>query len=376
MTFAYRVSEYFRPFSLAVLFGLATALPIQAADFDLDALIAAAKAEPPITVYDSTGKIVSIGENFTAKYGIQATGQKVSAKAQLEMIIREAQANNVQGDVVMITDAPAAIAQLIPQGFVESYLPGDMVEKIDASYHNPLTVTTNANLWVYNSEVYDSCPVSNMWELTQPEWSGRVAIVDPLLKGTYTDWFSQMAAHGDDAVANAYADHFGKPLATDQASATAAWVKAFGENGPLVTEGDDQVSEAVGAKGQAEPFFGLMSSAKFRDIEGKDYALAVCKDMAPWVGWTYSKLGLIASGTDSPNAAKLFIHFVLTEEGIAPQMADGKVPTNSDIQMPDDEPSGLASVADKLFSYNSESGLEDFDTRQDWQDFWRLSYRR
>ncbi len=52
------------------------------------------------------------GENFSAKYGLKATGMKVSANSQLEMIIREAQADNVQGDVVLITDAPAALAQL------------------------------------------------------------------------------------------------------------------------------------------------------------------------------------------------------------------------------------------------------------------------
>ena len=34
--------------------------------------------------------------------------------------------DNVQGDVVLITDAPSALAQLLPAGFVENYLPGDM----------------------------------------------------------------------------------------------------------------------------------------------------------------------------------------------------------------------------------------------------------
>lgn len=81
--------------------------------FDLDALIAAAKKEKPITVYDSTGKIVEMAKNFAAKYGLSAEGSKVKASAQLEMIIREARANNIQGDVSIVSDAPAAMAQLI-----------------------------------------------------------------------------------------------------------------------------------------------------------------------------------------------------------------------------------------------------------------------
>ncbi len=53
-------------------------------------------------------------------------------------------------------------------------------------------------------------PVSNIWELTEPKWKGKVALVDPLTKSTYTDWFNQMEAHGDDKVAAAYKAHFGK----------------------------------------------------------------------------------------------------------------------------------------------------------------------
>ena len=71
---------------------LAAPVLVQAEDFDLDALIEAAKQEAPINIYDSTGKIVEMAENFSAKYGLKATGIKVSASSQLEMIIREGEA--------------------------------------------------------------------------------------------------------------------------------------------------------------------------------------------------------------------------------------------------------------------------------------------
>jgi iron(III) transport system substrate-binding protein len=358
---------------LAFAGGAATA---QDAAFDLDALIAAAKAEPPITIYDSTGKIVDMAEAFTAKYGVQATGQKVSANSQLEMIIRENQSGNASGDVALITDTPAALAQLLPNNFVQSYLPPDMADKIPAAYQSPLAISTNANVWAYNTEVYDACPVKNIWELTTPEWKGKVAFVDPLTKGTYTDWFNQMATYGDDQMRAAYKDQFGKDLDTDEASASAEWIKGFANNAPLVTDADDPISDAVGAPGQAAPFFGLISSAKFRDNEDKGYKLGLCADLKPWSGWTYTKLGLVASKSDSPNAAKLFIHYILTEEGIAPQVKDGKISTNIDVKIPEGEPSGLAAHLDTLFQYNGASGMDDWDTRQDWQDFWRINYKK
>lgn len=344
--------------------------------FDLDALVAAAKAEKPITIYDSTGKIVEMAENFSAKYGLKATGMKVSANSQLEMIIRESQSNNVQGDVVLITDAPAALAQLLPEGFVENYLPADMAAKIPTELQNPLAISTNANVWAYNTEAYDKCPVSNIWELTEPRWKGKIALVDPLTKGSSTDWFNQLETHGNDQVAAAYKAHFGKDIETTEKSAAAAWIKALAQNAPLATDGDDPISEAVGVAGQKEPFFGLLSSAKFRDNEDKGYKLGICTDLKPWVGWTYIKLGLIASKTQSPNMAKLFVHYILTEEGIAPQMKDGKVPTNTDIKMPENEPPGLAKISDRLFGYSSATGLDDFDRREEWQDFWRVNYSK
>ena len=355
---------------------LAAPVLVQAEDFDLDALIEAAKQEAPINIYDSTGKIVEMAENFTKAYGVQATGIKVSASDQLELIIREAQAGNIQGDVVLLTDTPAAVAQLLPEKFVYSWLPADMAEKIPEQFHDPLAITTNASVWAYNTEVYDSCPVKNLWELTKPEWSGKVAFYDPLLKGTYPDWFNQMQAHSDDVMRAAYKETFGDDLVTDEDSATKAWVKAFAGNRPLIADGDDPISEAVGAPGQKTPFFGLLSSAKFRDNADKGYKLGLCKDLGPWPGWTYTKLALIASGTKSPNAAKLFVHYVLTADGIAPQAVDGKLPTNIDIALPADEPSGIGQVLDKLEQYDASTALDDWDARETWQDFWRINYTK
>ena len=363
-------------FAAAALIGLLAATPVLAEDFDLDALVAAAKQEAPINIYVSTGKIVEMADNFSKKYGVKATGIKVSASDQLEMVIREGQAANVQGDVVLLTDTPAAVAQLLPEKFVYSWLPPDMADKIPEQFHDPLAITTNASVWAYNTEVYDSCPVKTLWDLTKPEWKGKVAFYDPLVKGTYPDWFNQTAMHHDDEMRAAYKETFGKDLETDEDSATKAWVKAFAENGPLITKGDDEIAEAVGAPGQKEPFFGLLSSAKFRDNSDKGYKLGLCKDLGPWPGWTYTKLALIASGTKSPNAAKLFIHYVLTDEGIAPQAVDGKLPTNQDISLPADEPSGIGDVLDKLEQYDASTALDDWDAREEWQDFWRLSYKK
>ncbi|MET0530833.1 MAG: ABC transporter substrate-binding protein, partial [Microvirga sp.] len=334
--------------------------------FSLDALIEAAKKEPPISVSSTTGKIVQQAEAFTKKYGVRAAGTKANAAAQLEMVIREAQAKNVQVDVLQISDVPAGVAQLLPKDFVESWLPPDLAKTVPAIYQNPLVITNEANVWAYNTQIHSSCPVKNIWELTEAKWKGKVALQDPLGKASYVDWFNQLAQHADDKVRSAYKEFYGKELKTDEDSATAAWVKALAANGPLLTDADEGAAQAVGAPGQKEPFVGLVSSAKFRNNTDSGAKLGLCTGLQPFAGWMYPSLGLIAKGTDSPNAAKLFIHYLLTEEGIAPQAVDGKISTNKDAKLPTDEPSGIGKVLDQIFPYSAATATKDWDSRQDW----------
>jgi iron(III) transport system substrate-binding protein len=360
--------------------GLMTALmigtaPVFAADFDLDALIAAAKQEAPITVYATTGKIVETAEAFTAKYGVQATGKKVNEATQMDLLDREAAAGNIVGDVSVAGDVAVSIAELIPAGIAYSWLPPDLASTIAVGAQNPLVVVTDQHVWSYNTEAYDTCPVTNIWQLTEPEWKGKVAMLDPLEKPNYADWFNQMATHHDADVAKAYEHLYGKPLETTEASATAAWVKAYAANGPLLAD-SEAVSEAVGAPGQTAPFVGMNSVAKFRNNVDKGYKLGICAGIEPFAGFAYPGLGLIASGTKSPNAAKLFIHYLMTEEGISNQTVDGKVSSNSQVPANSDEASGIAEHMDEMMPYDSSTAPADYENRETWQDLWTINYAR
>jgi iron(III) transport system substrate-binding protein len=98
--------------------------------------------------------------------------------------------------------------------------------------------------------------------------------------------------------------------------------------------------------------------------------------MKPWLGWEYGSVGVITSGTNSPNASKLFVHYVMTKDGIGPEAVDGKLSTNKDVGLPDSEPSGIGKVHDQVFPYSISSALDDWDARQDWQDLWRVNYHK
>jgi iron(III) transport system substrate-binding protein len=128
------------------------ALPASASDFDLNALIEAAKTEPPISVYASTGKIKTSAEAFTAKYGIEANGSKVKGAAQIELVLREYQAGNVIGDLLISSDPAVAATELIPSGVVYSWLPPDLADDIGPDSRDPVVVWRDPAIWSYNNE--------------------------------------------------------------------------------------------------------------------------------------------------------------------------------------------------------------------------------
>nr|MBC8159511.1 ABC transporter substrate-binding protein [Alphaproteobacteria bacterium] len=215
-----------------------------------------------------------------------------------------------------------------------------------------------------------------IWDLTTAKWARKIAMPDPLNKPSYVDWFNQMDAHWDGAIADAYKAHFGKALDTGKQSATAAWVKALAANGPLLTDSDSAAADAIGAPGQAQPFFGIMSTSKYRSIESDGLKLGICKGIKPYIGFANPSYGLIASETKSPNTAKLFLHFMMTEDGVSPMTKDGKVSGNTAVPSHPKEPSGVAALAAQLTPFDADTGGSGLDKRQDWQDLWRVSYKR
>lgn len=343
-------------------------------DYTLEALIAAAQTEGEITVTDSTGKIVDQAEAFGAKYGIKINGIKMKATEQIETAIRENQAGNIQTDVLVISDVPTVASELLDREFVVSWIPPDLKDDIDPKYHHPLTITVDPNVWAYNTEVYgDTCPVDNMWDLTTDNHAGKLVFQDVALKPTFYDWFNQMAKDSDDEMRQAYKDFFGEELETDEPSATHEWVKRFEQNNVRLTNGSQDMADAVGAPGQSDPFFGMVAVSKFRENDSNGYVLGVCKEMKPWIGPAYGKTAVISAGTKNPNASKLFVHYLLTEEGIALQLDDGKISTNNTISMPEDEPTDVMSYFDDMFIVDSKFGARDFDDRTEWNDFWIMN---
>ncbi|WP_309066907.1 ABC transporter substrate-binding protein [Microbacterium sp.] len=348
--------------------------PDETADgFDLEKLVAAAKKEGPITIYDQTGKVVQIAEAFTAKYGIEATGVKIETNV-IEKVRTEGKSGNVIGDVLASAEV-AGVYSLIEDGLLTNWVPGDMYDKLPEEARYPFLNLYETYVWTYNAAAFpDGCPVENVWELTEPDWKGRVALPDPEKFATYPIGWNQSARDHDDEFADAYEAQFGEEIDTDEESAVHEWLKRFAQNSPIVGKDAEAPSDAVGGEGQPDPAIALIPGSKYRNNEDKGYAQAVCTDLEPYAGWTVPQSMAYASNTDSPNAAKLYIHFATSQEGMEFVMPDGKASFSPDVK-PAEDRHGLLALADegKLQPYSTEYLSDDFSSISEWLDFWRSS---
>lgn len=351
-----------------------SATPVIDTGFNLDKLIAAAKQEGGITVYDSTGDITKTAAAFTAKYGIKATGVKSKVGDTLEKMTRENQAGNVTIDATFYEDGPSLVGQLLAQKVVYTWIPGSLAQDIPAASQNPLQVLSKGNLWVYNPKLSPKgCPVQNIWDLADPAWKGKVAMQDPLSKPNIVEFFNQLKSGGDSQLRAAYQAKYGKDLPAGD-SAAETWVKGLARNSPILTSSDDDAAAAVASPNQTKQRVALVSNAKFRDVQDKGYAMRVCTGMQPWAGYQYPKFAAVATKTKHPNAAKLFVYFMLTQAGVDTQMDTGGIPGNAKLKPGAFMPAGLTDWNKQLFVFDPAKLGSDFGNLQTMQDLWRLNH--
>src|SRR5699024_12851819 len=64
---------------------------------------------------------------------------------------------------------------------------------------------------LYNNEAYDKAPIDNWWELTKPEWKGKITMKNPLEAADIQDLFLKMIQHSDE-MEEAYREEFGEDI--------------------------------------------------------------------------------------------------------------------------------------------------------------------
>ncbi len=323
----------------------ALAAPAMAQDVDTlspEALLPLAQKEGKVTVYSFTSRIARVEKAFEEAFpGIDLIGFDMSSTEMITRLRTEAAAGIPNADVVYISDAPVVLGELLETGVLKNYVPARVADKLDEAFKSPLLAQRlSTKVLMYNEEAHpDGAPVDNLWDLTTPEWNGKVLMVDPLQRGDYLDLMTEFILQSDE-LAKAYETRFGKPIALDEGVETAGhqFIVDLFENDLVLLASTDDVNAAIGKIGQESPPIGFTSYSDRRDNEDEGWALQVVNDIAPSNGIVFPALLAVTTDTKNPAAARLAVDFLMGDDsktggpGYAPFYVAGDWATRSDIE--------------------------------------------
>jgi iron(III) transport system substrate-binding protein len=286
---------------------------------DWAAIEEAAKNEGSVIVYANSSKISKAAEIWAEKYpDIKIEAYDLGGDDVLSKTVGEQESGLYVGDVWFSSGGAELIGNVIPHEYVWRFLPSDT--KAPDEYTHPLLMSRfGTTILAYNSELNDSCPITNLWEVTQPEWKGKFVIEDPLNDASTLSKLITVAFHADE-MKQAYVDLYGKEpeLDSDTPDAGWLWFKRFAQNQPIPQPGGDEVDSAFATPGMTDNYLAFTSYSNYPDVQDGNLAFEPCWGVAPISGiQSQSYLGIL-NQAPHPNAAKLFLKFITSEEGRDP----------------------------------------------------------
>lgn len=339
--------------------------------FDLDALIAAAQEEGQLTVRWHSGRAPQAATAFEQEYGISVVASpRFDDSENVERLRREVAAGSVVVDVMGFNDGGLIIQELIPQGILTSWTPPDLQELIGAESKDPQVYLWQPTILGFNSQVHDESPIENLWELTEEQWRGRVVWVDPQIQSNAWHFFAGVVDNAD-VFAAAYERRYGRTLQTNEENAGWEWLRRMFENDVLNVEHDTEVARAIGAPGQTRPPVGFHTLTRWRDAREQNLNLGFDPNIEPFAGFAVPTYVVIPTAAPNPNAARLWVRWVLKEQGSFPwtDVVGGFSPNAHVDAHPDDPMGSWEAWTDVLLLFDP---VRSAQLRQDLEDFFLI----
>jgi len=340
----------------------------------MDELYEKAQEEGELIVYSSSSVATNVVANFEKDYpGIKVDATKLNDVDVTERIKREQESEVFEADVVFSSGNNGAIErELLDEGLVHIYNPSVISDKLIAPYdENPiLHVTAEAYAVMYNTGKNDGPPIDNWWDLTTPEWKGKVLSNDPLSSANLASLFLSFVQYSDE-MEEAYKDKFGEDIVLDGTeNAGYEFIKRLMDNDlVLLKSGGDSV-DGVALSEDKVPPLAIASTVSLRDVVNHDYEIAIVEDIKPRLSSPILKSFFVANHSKNVNAAKLFIRYMSGGDdgdaaGFDPLNTPGTWPLREDVEQDLD---GIVSPYEDLnwwdrddeFIYENTTNLRNF----------------
>jgi len=340
--------------------------------------------EGTVVVYSQSSRIKKAAAYFEEKYpNIKVQYFDLYISDLIARWQKELSAGIHTVDVIFADDEAKMINEFLvpPNKMIWNFVTPTVRDTwVDPSYYDPLLVIrVSFQAIFYNPATYDAPPIDNLWDLTKPEWSRKVLIMDPVVDPFALNFIATIVQHSDDLAA-AYEQEFGRSLTLESGIPNAGyqWLSDFIANHPVVVASDDAVAEGVGAEGSDKIGLAAFYSKYRWTLQGR-VNIKPIHNIAPFAGTqTFTFLG-ISDQAPHPNAAKLFIREMIGTDddpigAFYPWHVPGDFKPRAGLPAPEGMPDnatfeqliGHFAPNDAIFIYNE--GLKI-------RDFWLMNYQ-
>lgn len=354
-----------------------------------DDIVAKAKEEGEVIVYTSSGRIAKLVDDFNALYPeITLTVFDLGSVKTVEKSVREQDAGLYNADVITTGNSGQVIYEMLNKNRIFNYVPLHYVDRIPVENREPLLIRVNEAMVIfYNREAYpDGPPVSNIWELTESRFSGRIGMKNPMSSGSTFMGVSTLVQHPDEMAA-AYKRHTGEDIVLSEGVPNAGFefVARLLKNDLVIFKSGSKLAGASGKTGQEKPLIAFANMTYISRNDSDGYVNVILSDLDPVAKLVYPTYTSIARQAPHPNAAKVLTAYLLGStdlnkdtvlekpylegdsftklQGLAPYFDPGSVSPRSDVPLPQggeiwDEMTGWNVSAD--FMWTQGPMLRDF----------------
>jgi iron(III) transport system substrate-binding protein len=292
-----------------LLFGVTGAASAQnpSVQAELDALVKAAKAEGKLTFYWSSNEPVAkrVADAFDAKYAIKAGFVRLTSGPLLQRYSSEADSGNIAADLILTggTTAVNYAAESIKKGWAEpianANLPVIKSGEFPSRFNRGTTAIAQVSPWLisYNTEKLKPQDFPKDWrDLLDPKYKGQILLGDPRGAVTYQEFWTAML------------DKYGEPfLAQIGAQSTRRYASGVPAVQALAAGEGTVHFPTIGSQTQA-----VKSKGAPVDSVMPEYN----------TGLEFHVMLTARAKSKNPNAARLFVNYVLSKEGNAVMNSD------------------------------------------------------
>ena len=307
-----------------------------------------------INIYATSSKMLKNKEAFEEAFpGLTVDIMDLDNDEVLQKCVLEANANNVQGDVLQVKDVNGQVFyEYYEDGYIAPYYPKDICAHISEDllrYGYPLYASQA--FWYYNTEAFpDDQPLNSWWQIIERNEDGtqkyRLFTKDIGSETAYLSILASFIVNADKMEAN-YKEVYGTDLEytydpsgfdfeVPEKNAGVEFLWRLSQMKITFISDGDELVEAVHNSTADDPALALASAGKIgnRDDSGFNIGWLV---LNPYNGLENIEYMYVVNNCSHPAGARLFIRFVTggadgESGGFKPFQKEGNWPVRDDIK--------------------------------------------